>query len=63
MNNSESDFKQEMIVDEMEDLVEDQVWDGLGFCLKFLLALRMRDSAVTPLEKLRAFINNTINYC
>ena len=32
-NNSESDLKQEMMVDEMEDLMEDQVWDGLGFCL------------------------------
>ena len=41
MNNAQPDLKQEMIVDKMEDLVEDQVWDGLRFCLKFLLALRM----------------------
>ena len=35
---NKSDLKQEIMVDEMEDLVEDQVWDGMGFCLKFLLA-------------------------
>ena len=33
MNKSESDLKQEMMLDEMEDLMEDQVRDGLGFCL------------------------------
>ena len=33
MNNSESNLKQEMMVEEMEDLMEDQVREGLGFCL------------------------------
>ena len=31
MNHSESDLKQDMMVEEMEDMVEDQVCDGLGF--------------------------------
>ena len=33
MNNSEFNFKQEMMVEEKEDLMEDQVREGLGFCL------------------------------
>ena len=33
INNSDSALKQEMIVDEMEDLMEYQLRDGLGFCL------------------------------
>ena len=52
MSSSELDLKQEMMVEEMEDLIEDQVWDGLGFCLKFLQAFRRSDNAEITLVKL-----------
>ena len=58
MNNSESALKQEMMADEMEDLMEYQLRDGLGFCLKFPPALRMMDNALTTLEKLRALFKS-----
>ena len=58
MNNLESDLKQDMMVEEMEDLVEDQVWEGLGFCLKFLQVLRMSNSAVITLEKLGRWLED-----
>ena len=62
MNSSESDLKQEMMVEEMEDLMEDQVWDGRtrsGMGLKFLHALRRSDSAEIALAKLRALIRRS----
>ena len=51
MKVSELDLKQEMMDEEMEDLMEVQVWVRLGFCLKFLQAFRMRDRATITLEK------------
>ena len=59
MSSSELDLKQEMMVEEMEDLMEDQVWDGLGFCLKFLQAFRRSNNAEITLVKLRALIRRS----
>ena len=36
-----------------------QVWDGLGFYLTFLQALRMRDSAAITLEKLLVLVRRS----
>ena len=48
------------MVEEMEDLIEDQVWDGLGFCLKFLQAFRRSDNAEITLAKTQALIRRSL---
>ena len=55
MNNSESDLKQEMIVDEMKDLMEDQVqvqdpankFSGFGYTASAICLLLPANSRVT----------------
>ena len=37
-----------------KDLMEFQIWDGLPFCFKFLLPLKMKDRAAITLERLCA---------
>ena len=59
LNISELDLKQEMMVEEMEDLMEDQGCDGLGLCLKFQQAFRRSDNAEITLVKLLALIRRS----
>ena len=60
MNVSELDSKQDTMDEEMEDLMEVQVWEGLGFCLKFMQLFRMRDRAPITLESLWAWVKRSV---